>query len=62
MYLDRITTKRVPGKVTQPLNMDNREIVQDTIPYIIEVHKNYPFSDKPHKEAERYLKENFKDY
>ena len=50
-------------KVTSTLKTwHNREIVEDTIPYIIELHKKYPFSVKTPEEAERYLKENFKDY
>ena len=39
----------------------NQEIVQDTIPYIIEVHKKYPFSTKTPEEAEKYLKNHFKE-
>ncbi|BDZ69578.1 HEAT repeat domain-containing protein [Methanobacterium petrolearium] len=50
-------------KVTSALKTwNNKELVESTIPYIIEVHKKYPFSDKTSKEAEKYLKENFKDY
>lgn len=41
---------------------NNKKIVEDILPYIIEVHKNYPFSDKTSEEAEKYLKENFEGY
>jgi 3-methyladenine DNA glycosylase AlkC len=37
----------------------NQEIVQDTIPYIIEVHKNYPFSLKHQKKLKNTLKKHF---
>jgi HEAT repeat protein len=39
----------------------NQEIVQDTLPYIIEVHKKYPFSAKTPEEAENTLKNYFKE-
>ena len=46
-------------KVTGALKTwKNKKLVEDTIPYIIEVHKNYPFSAKTAEEAEKYLKEN----
>jgi 3-methyladenine DNA glycosylase AlkC len=48
-------------KVTAALKTwKNRDLVDDTIPYIIEVHNNYPFSAKSSEEAEKYLKENLK--
>jgi len=34
----------------------NQEIVKDTLPHIIEVHRRYPFSIKTPEEAEKYLK------
>jgi len=40
----------------------NQELVKDTIPYIIQVHKNYPFSVKTPEEAQEYLDKEFKDY
>lgn len=47
-------------KVTAALKTwTNKELVKDTLPYIVEVHKNYPFSVKTPDEAEKYLKENF---
>ncbi len=47
-------------KVTAALKTwKNKKIVGDAIPYIIQVHKNYPFSVKTPEEAEKYLKENF---
>jgi len=50
-------------KVTAALKTwKNRELVEDILPYIIEVHKKYPFSAKTPEEVELYLKENFKDY
>lgn len=48
-------------KVTSALKTwKNRKLVEDTIPYILEVHRKYPFSSKTPEEAEKYLKENFK--
>ena len=50
-------------KVTSALKTwKTREIVESAVPYMIEVHNNYPFSAKNPEEAEKYLKENFKDY
>lgn len=47
-------------KVTSALKTwKNRELVEDTIPYIVEVHKRYPFSAMTPEEAEKYLKENY---
>jgi 3-methyladenine DNA glycosylase AlkC len=49
-------------KVTAELvTWENQELVSDTIPYIIEVHKKYPFSAKNPEEAEIYLKKHFKN-
>jgi len=36
--------------------------VEDAIPYILEVHKNYPFSVMTPEEAKKYLKTNFSEY
>jgi HEAT repeat protein len=48
-------------KVTAALKTwQNRDLVEDTIPYIIEVHNNYLFSAKSSEEAEKYIKENLK--
>jgi hypothetical protein len=50
-------------KVTSSLKTwKNRKLVEDTIPYIIEIHKRYPFSEKTPEEAEKYLKDNFRSY
>ncbi len=50
-------------KVTSSLKTwNNHELVKDTVPYILDVHKRYPFSEKTPEEAEQYLKDNFKDY
>lgn len=50
-------------KVTAALKTwDNQKLVIDTLPYIIQVHKNYPFSVKTPEEAEKFLKREFKDY
>ncbi|CEA13175.1 HEAT repeat domain-containing protein [Methanobacterium formicicum] len=47
-------------KVTSALKTwKNKELVEDTIPYILDVHKKYPFSALTPEEAEKYLKENF---
>ena len=40
----------------------NRKLVEDTIPYILEVHKNYPFSAMSPEEAKEYLKTNFSEF
>lgn len=37
----------------------NPELIRDTLPYIIEVHKRYPFSVKTPEEAHEYLKKEF---
>lgn len=48
-------------KVTSALKTwKNRELIGDTVPYILEVHKNYPFSVKSSEEAEEYLEKNLK--
>lgn len=50
-------------KVTSALKTwKNRELVEDTIPYILEVHKKYPFSSRTPEEAEKYLNDNFEGY
>ena len=50
-------------KVTSALKTwKNRKLVEDTIPYILEVHKNYPFSAMTPEEAKKYLKTNFSEY
>ncbi|EKQ54605.1 MAG: hypothetical protein B655_0717 [Methanobacterium sp. Maddingley MBC34] len=50
-------------KVTSTLKTwKNRKLVEDTIPYILEVHKNYPFSAMTPEEAKKYLKTNFNEY
>lgn len=50
-------------KVTSALKTwENKELVEDAIPYILEVHKKYPFSSRTPEEAENYLKENFKGF
>lgn len=49
-------------KVTSELlSWHNQDLVRDTVFYILEVHKNYPFSVKTVKEAQKYLKKKFKD-
>jgi 3-methyladenine DNA glycosylase AlkC len=50
-------------KVTSALKTwKNRKLVEDTIPYILEVHKNYPFNAMTPEEAKKYLKTNFSKY
>lgn len=50
-------------KVTSALKTwKNRELVEDTIPYILEVHENYPFSALNPEEAKEYLKTNFSEF
>jgi len=48
--------------VTALKTWNNKEIVKDTLPYIIEVHRKYPFSVKTSEEAEKYIKEHFKEF
>lgn len=50
-------------KVTSSLKTwSNRKLVEDTLPYIIEVHERYPFSAKTPEEAQKYLKKEFDHY
>jgi hypothetical protein len=50
-------------KVTSALKTwKNRKLVEDAIHYILEVHKNYPFSAMTPEEAKKYLKTNFSKY
>jgi len=47
-------------KVTSALKTwENQELVEDALPYILEVHERYPFSEKTPEEVKQYLKENF---
>lgn len=41
---------------------NNKEIVKEALPYIIEVHRKYPFSVKTPEEAEIYIKKHFKGF
>lgn len=51
------------AKVTSALKTwKNRNLVEETIPYILEVHRNYPFSAMTPEEARKYLKTQFSEY
>lgn len=51
------------AKVTSALKTwKNRKRVEETIPYILEVHRNYPFSAMTPEEARKYLKTQFSEY